>query len=77
MMLKDMVQFNINTLQTYTVLRKYVHMQIYITMFVDVCALEDISPYLHLFNEKVVLNLFSLLLLHEFRSLTGFSILPL
>lgn len=28
-------------------------MQIYITMFVDVCALENISPYLHLFNEKV------------------------
>ena len=77
MMLKEMAYFNINTLQTYTVLRKYVHMQIYSTMFVDVCALEDISPYLHLFNEKVVLNLFSLLLLHEFRSLTGFSTLPL
>ena len=76
-MLKKMAYFNINTLQTYTVLRKYAHMQIYMTMFADVCALEDIFPYLHLFNEKVVLNLFSLLLLHEFRSLTGFSILPL
>lgn len=33
-------------------------MQIYITLLVDVCASEDIPPYLHLFNEKNCLKSF-------------------
>lgn len=34
-------------------------MQIYILLFVDTCALEDISPYLCLFNEENSLKSFS------------------
>lgn len=33
-------------------------MQIYITMFVDACALEDVPLYLHSFSEKSSLKSF-------------------
>lgn len=33
-------------------------MQMYITTFVDGCDLEDIFPYLHVFNEKSSLKSF-------------------
>lgn len=60
MVLKEMVYFNINFLATFIVHRKYVPMQIYITMLVDVCALEDVPLYLCLFNEKSSLEFFSI-----------------